>query len=96
MSQDEMMTGEVTLSPTSRTDSEVDGVLRQLMESRPVRMGLKENWDPPFDLRVVRPRAIDLRTLWDSAEDRGCAWAAASCTPSSHYHAISSGRPIAA
>jgi len=65
MSHDEMTTDEVTLSPTSHTDFEVDGVLRQLMESRPVHMGLRENWDPPFDLRVKRPLAIDLRTLWE-------------------------------
>jgi len=65
MSHDELITDEVTLTPKVYTEFEADEVLRQLMRSRRPRLGLKENWDPPFDLRVVRPRAVDLRTLWE-------------------------------
>lgn len=66
---------EVTLSPGPAQEVEADPYLERLVRSRQALESLEtartrgvrgggEDWDAPFDLRVMRPRAVDLVKLW--------------------------------
>lgn len=66
----------VQLSPGSAQGTELDTQLAELMRAREALASLSpisnrgggDDWDAPFDLRVIRPRAIDLRRLWQLTE----------------------------
>jgi len=66
------MSNEVCLHPQTATEQDLDGPLKEIIQAQeqlesmcPVSaLDLRADWDPPFDLRVLRPRAIDLRKLW--------------------------------
>jgi hypothetical protein len=67
-----MRDDEVQLRPQAETEQALDTDLKQLLLAResleslsPIsERGGSDEWDAPFDLRVLRPRAIDLRKLW--------------------------------
>lgn len=66
------MSNEVCLHPQAATEQDLDEPLEEIIHAQEKlasmfqvsSRGLRGNWDPPFDLRVLRPRAIDLRKLW--------------------------------
>jgi hypothetical protein len=61
----------VQLTPGTAVEQDLEPELAELARVRdsfeslgPVSRGGGDDWDAPFDLRVLRPRAIDLRRLW--------------------------------
>ncbi len=44
--------------------NEFEGQAKGLGTGIKGKQELKKEWDPPFDLRIMRPRAIDLRKFW--------------------------------
>lgn len=63
------MDDEVTLKHGAESDKTLDAELLSLLKgssslSEISERGGGEEWDAPFDLRVARPRATDLRAVW--------------------------------
>jgi hypothetical protein len=67
-----MANDEVQLQPEKGTEAELDQELNKIIRAKQVveymspvsAYGTGDEWDAPFDLRVLRPRAVDLRKLW--------------------------------
>ncbi|MDP1586605.1 MAG: hypothetical protein Q8M07_02580 [Prosthecobacter sp.] len=66
------MDEEVHLKPQSVMEEELGPELEEIIRSQKSLQNLSpvssrrssERWDPPLDLRVIRPCAVDLRELW--------------------------------